>query len=96
MTEKRFYTPAEVAAILDVSSATVLRLIHDRRLPAVHVSERVYRIPIPAFERFQAGEITDPWLAEPAPIRRVDEIPEIGAGEPLPRAAAAEPERVRG
>ncbi len=88
MTEKRFYTPAEVAAILDVSSATVLRLIHDRKLPAVHVSARVYRIPIPALERFQAGEITDPWLAEPAPIRRGAIEPRIGEGEPLPKARA--------
>ena len=52
---KRFYTPAEVAGILQVSSTTVMRWIHEGRLAAVRVSERIYRIPAPAFERFQAG-----------------------------------------
>lgn len=54
-TPKRFYTPAEVASILQVSSTTVMRWIHEDRLVAVRVSERIYRIPAPAFERFQSG-----------------------------------------
>ncbi len=53
---RRFYTPTEAAQQLGVSSTTVMNLIHDGRLPAVRVSERIYRIPIPAFERFASGE----------------------------------------
>jgi excisionase family DNA binding protein len=49
---KRFYTPQEAAELLGVSSTTVMSRIHDGALPAVRVSERIYRIPIPAFERF--------------------------------------------
>lgn len=45
---KAFYTPAEVAQILRVSSQTVLDWIHDQRLDAVQLSERVYRIPLGA------------------------------------------------
>lgn len=52
---KRYYTPAEVADELSVSASTVLRLIHHGRLPSVRVSERIYRIPVPAFERFRSG-----------------------------------------
>jgi excisionase family DNA binding protein len=51
---KRFYSPQEVAALLGVSSTTVMSRIHDGALPAVRVSDRIYRIPIPAFERFVA------------------------------------------
>jgi excisionase family DNA binding protein len=49
---KRFYTPKEAAELLGVSSTTVMSRIHDGALPAVRVSDRIYRIPIPAFERF--------------------------------------------
>jgi len=54
---KRFYTPQEVAELLGVSSTTVMSRIHDGALPAVRVSERIYRIPIPAFERFRLNRI---------------------------------------
>ena len=50
--EPRFYSPQEVAALLGVSPTTVLTRIHEGALPAVRVSERIYRIPIAAFERF--------------------------------------------
>jgi excisionase family DNA binding protein len=53
---RRFYTPAEAAQQLGVSSTTVMSLIHSGRLPAVRISERIYRIPIPAFERLVSGE----------------------------------------
>ncbi|MGH2445906.1 MAG: helix-turn-helix domain-containing protein [Candidatus Limnocylindria bacterium] len=56
MTSKRFLSPGEVATELGISSTTVMKLIHDGRLPAVRVSERIYRIPEPAFERFVAGD----------------------------------------
>lgn len=52
----RYYTPREVAARLRVSPTTVMRAIHEDRLFAVRVSERVYRIPVGAFVRFERGE----------------------------------------
>ncbi len=48
----RFYSPQEVARLLGVSPTTVMTRIHDGALPAVRVSDRIYRIPLPAFERF--------------------------------------------
>lgn len=79
---KRYYSPAEVAEALSVSTSTVLRLIHDGRLPAVRVSERIYRIPLPAFERFQSGAI--PPRVEVTETR-VRTARRIGAAEPMPR-----------
>jgi excisionase family DNA binding protein len=70
----RFLTPSEVAEDLRVSTTTVMRWIHDGRLPAIRVSERVYRIPVPAFDRFLSGAPT------PRPTivyRDVDELPEL-------------------
>ena len=49
---RRFYTPQEVAELLGVSPTTVMTRIHAGALPAVRVSDRVFRIPIAAFERF--------------------------------------------
>lgn len=49
---RRFYTPGEVADLLGVSPTTVMTRIHEGALPAVRVSDRVYRVPIAAFERF--------------------------------------------
>lgn len=82
MEEKRYLSPADVAQILDVSGSTVLRLIHDGKLPAVRVSERIYRIPRPAFERFQRGE-TPPAIE--VAERRVDALQPLGQGEKRPR-----------
>ena len=79
--QKRFFSPAEAAEILDVSSTTVMRLIHDGRLPALRVSERIYRIPVPAFERFQSGDVAVPFETE---VRRTEAKPRIGADERLP------------
>lgn len=78
---KRYYTPGEVASELSVSVSTVLRLVHDGYLPAVRVSERIYRIPVPAFERFQSG------AAEPVVTVKEHgrDHPRIGSGEPMPR-----------
>jgi len=79
---KRYYTPAEVATELSVSTSTVLRLIHEGRLPAVRVSERIYRIPVPAVERFQSGA-TSPQIT--VKERRGNQRP-IGARESTPRS----------
>ena len=53
---KAFYSPAEVAEIASVSSSTVLNYIHDGRLSAVKLSDRVYRIPRKAVIRFLAPD----------------------------------------
>ena len=85
MDEKRYLSPAEVARVLDISGSTVLRLIHDGKLPAVRVSERIYRIPTPAFERFQRGE-TPPAIE--VAERRVDPALRRDAVRP-PRAVTS-------
>ena len=54
---RRFYTPQEVAGLLGVSATTVMTRIHDGALPAVRVSDRIYRIPVTAFERFVSVEV---------------------------------------
>jgi excisionase family DNA binding protein len=51
----RFLTPAEAAEQLRVSPDTIHRLISSGELAAIRVSQRVVRIPAPAFEAFQAG-----------------------------------------
>lgn len=83
MQKKQFVTPADVAAELDVSSATVLRMIHRGELPAIHVSERIYRIPAASFEMYKAGTLR---TVTPAPVRTVKRQPGIGEGEALPTA----------
>ena len=83
MQKKPFLTPAEVATELDVSSATVLRLIHRGDLPAIVVSERIYRIPSASFELYKAGTLPG---SDAAPVRNVKEQPRLGEGEVLPEA----------
>jgi len=83
--DKQFLSPNDIASELLVSASTVLRLIHEQRLPAIRVSERIYRIPVAAFEKYKAGA-----LESPSPARISPEIRKrlrIGAGEPLPEAA---------
>lgn len=81
--DKRYYSPAEVGAILDVSTSTVMRLIHDGKLGALRVSDRIYRIPAPAFERFQAGAVAPGFSIKE---RRVESIASLGSGERRPRS----------
>ena len=75
---KRFHTPREVRDILQVSPTTVMDRIHTGVLPAVRVSERIYRIPVPALERFVS---TDPEPEFHVEYRQVDRVTSIG--EPL-------------
>ena len=44
LSEVRFLTVAEVAAVMRVSKMTVYRLVHSGELPAVRVG-RSYRVP---------------------------------------------------
>lgn len=83
MQGKPFLTPADVAQELDVSSTTVLRMIHGGRLPAILVSDRIYRIPRAGFEMFKAGTLR---AAAAAPVGGVKPRPRLGQGEVLPKA----------
>ena len=85
MQDKQFLSPNEIASELSVSASTVLRLIHEQRLPAIRVSERIYRIPVAAFEKYKAGALESPTPARISP--EVSNRPRIGAEEPLPEAA---------
>ncbi len=87
MQDKQFLSPNDVASELSVSASTVLRLIHEQRLPAIRVSERIYRIPVAAFEKYKAAALESPSPARVSP--EIKERPSIGAGEPLPEAAEA-------
>jgi excisionase family DNA binding protein len=85
----RFLTPAEAADRLRVSTTTVLRWIHDGRLPAIRVSDRIVRIPIGSFERFVTGQTGEvgPRRRPTIVHRRVTTGPRIGGGESLPARA---------
>ena len=83
MQEKQFLTPSEVARELSISSSTVLRLIHSGELPAIAVSERIYRIPTATFEMYKAGTLRTPQLA---PVGAVRQRPRLGSAERLPTA----------
>lgn len=83
--DRRFYTPQEAAGLLQVSPTTVMHLIHSGRLPVTRVSERIYRIPIPAFERFVAGRTAGDFQVRFRRVRRVEPI-----GEPIRVPTAAE------
>ncbi len=76
--QARYLTPSEAAAALRVSTDTVLRLIASGDLPALRVSPRIIRIPVPAFVAFQAGRRS----ARRAVVRqkRSTEVT-LGAGE---------------
>jgi len=82
MPTKQFVSPSEVAEELDISSATVLRLIHAGALPAIRVSERIYRIPVASFEMYKTGALRDqPTIRH----RRVAKQPRLGESEGVPQ-----------
>jgi excisionase family DNA binding protein len=74
-TTRRFYTPQEVAELLNVSPTTVMTRIHAGALPAVRVSDRVFRIPVAAFERFVS---TGPAQEFEIRYRRVKRVRRLG------------------
>ena len=86
MHTKQFVSPAEVAADLEISSATVLRLIHAGTLPAIRVSERIYQIPVATFEMYKSGTLRS---RPEIQLRRVAHQPRLGEGEALPKANRA-------
>ena len=84
--ERRYLTPAEAADELRVSTSTIRRRIRSGELPAIRVSARVTRIPVPAFEFFREGR-------KPRKRRvvhqRVNAVPMIGEDEEVGDRAAA-------
>lgn len=72
---RRFYSPQEVADLLGVSPTTVMTRIHDGALPAVRVSDRVYRIPVAAFERFVSTDAAPEFEIR---YRRVNRVRKLG------------------
>lgn len=83
---KLYYTPQEVAERLSVSSDTIMRRIHSGELPAVRVSERVYRVPIVAFDRWASGFRP---VRRAVRVRRTTREIEIAADERLPETSPA-------
>jgi excisionase family DNA binding protein len=75
---RRFYSPREAAQLLGVSPTTVMTRIHEGTLPAVRVSDRVYRIPLPAFERFVSTEAGPEFEIRYRRVKRVRKL-----GEPI-------------
>jgi len=90
MHRKPFLTPADIAEELDVSSSTVMRKIHAGEIPAIAVSERIYRIPAASFELYVAGRLR---VAEAAPMGGRKPRPRIGEGEAAPSPEPAAPAR---
>jgi excisionase family DNA binding protein len=65
-----FYSPAEVASLVNVSSATVLNWIKSGRLASVRLSERTIRIPRRSLQLLLApGSLAEPQRVD------LDEIP---------------------
>jgi excisionase family DNA binding protein len=52
---ERWYSIKEAADRLGVSHDTVSRLVERGELPAIRISRRIVRIPIPAFEFYARG-----------------------------------------
>lgn len=75
----RFYSPRQVADLLGVSSTTVMKQIHQGALPAIRVSKRVYRIPVPAFDRYVATTAQPGFKVE---YRRVSRVRKLGKAIP--------------
>lgn len=78
---RRYYTIAEAADRLSVSHDTISRLIARGALPAIRVSERLYRIPVTTLERYERGAgVTTRRVVR----RRVDRGVDFGTGETIP------------
>ncbi len=65
---KAFYSPAEVADIADLSTATILNYIRVGKLYGVRLSERTIRIPARSVQKL----LTPNDVTEPQTIRRPD------------------------
>lgn len=67
---KLYYTPREVAEILEISDDAVLDLVNRGALPALRVSPRITRVPIAAFDLWREGFVPRRRRVTIAPARR--------------------------
>ena len=81
----RYFTIKEAAERLAISHDTVSRLIARGELPAIRVSQRLYRIPAPALERYESGA---PIAVRRVVRKRVVQGVRFGAGEKEPEIEA--------
>ena len=82
---RAFYSPGEVATLARVDPKTVMTWIHERKLTAVQLSPRIYRIPLGSVIK-----LLYPSMKRRARIvRRSGRILRPGARERLPRARRA-------
>lgn len=75
---QRWYSIKEAADRLGVSHDTVSRLVERGDLPAIRVSKRIVRIPVPAFDFYASGRTP---TKRRIVRRRVDELPPIAPEE---------------
>ena len=78
---KLYYTPREVAEILEISDDAVLDLVNRGSLPALRISPRITRIPIAAFDLWREGFKPRRRSVTIGPVRRGVVV---GEGEQLP------------
>ena len=78
---KLYYTPKEVAEILEISDDSVLDLVNRGTLPALRISPRITRIPIAAFDLWREGFAPRRRRVTIGPARR---HVVVGEGERLP------------
>lgn len=76
--EQRWYSIKEAAERLGVSHDTVSRLVERGELPAIRVSKRIVRIPVPAFDFYASGRTP---IQRRVVRRRVVKLPPIAPGE---------------
>lgn len=85
---KLYYSPREVAAILDISDDAVLDLVNRGDMPGLRISPRITRIPIAAFDLWREGyRPRRRRMSIGVARRRID----VGAGEREPRARELAP-----
>jgi len=84
---KLYYTPKEVAELLDISDDAVLDLVNRGAIPALRVSPRITRIPIAAFDLWREGFLPRRRHVTIGPARRPVVVGE-GEHVPAPRRLA--------
>jgi excisionase family DNA binding protein len=84
---KLYYTPKEVAEILEISDDAVLDLVNRGTLPALRISPRITRIPIAAFDLWREGFAPRRRRVTIGPARRHVVVGE-GEQHPAPRRMA--------
>lgn len=80
---ERWYSIKEAADRLGVSHDTVSRLVERGELPAIRVSKRIVRIPVPAFDFYASGRtpiqrrVVRRPVEEPRPIAPEEHIRDL-------------------